>query len=126
MKVKRTQVLERARDILNSGKWFGLCHCIDNALYEYTKVNITYTDLKCIFPLFTCKTAHENGFKPMRTLEGYSDCGFWWERDDPNRAAFLDWLIEQYKDDKTDVMKLRLVKDERQIQNELKTKQDYD
>lgn len=111
MKVKRTQVLERARDILNSGERFGLCYCIQCALYEYTKVNkikviISYTDLKCIFPLFTCKTAHNNGFKPIHTLEGYSDSGFWWKQYDPNRAAFLDWLIEQYKDDKTDVMKL--------------------
>lgn len=92
--VTRKEVLKRAKKL----KRAGLCFSIDRALIDYeiysNHLLITY------FPKFKREEALKFGANK-------SDA-WWWEHDvwDTGRMDFLNWLIDQYKDDKTDLRKL--------------------
>jgi hypothetical protein len=93
--VTRKEVLERVKKI----KIRGLCHSISYVLNEYNILNDLHF-LYIWFPKFVKENALQFG------ADKYSD--WWWKCDvwDTGRMDFLNWLIEQYKDDKTDLRKL--------------------
>ena len=92
--VTRKEVLERAKKIKNSG----LCYSVINALYNYGLHSPH--PLKNYFPKFMRENALQFG------ADKRGD--WWWEPEiwNTGRMNFLDWLIEEYKDDKTDLRKL--------------------
>lgn len=97
--VRRKSVLTLAKKIRTKHSNVGLCAAISSALTEYG----IWKDrtLKEFFPEFTFENAKEK-FKADGTKEF-----FWWiDYNDPNRIEFLDWLIEQYKNDKTNLRKI--------------------
>lgn len=106
--VKRVDVLKRAREYFVGGCSHGLCYAIQTALSDYTHQVVIH--LWKVFPLFTCETAYKYGFNPHYDTvnEKYSDCGFWWNLHDHHRLDFLEWLIEQYKDDEEDLLEMKL------------------
>lgn len=94
-------------DILRYVKYIeqslGLCHSIHFALFccnihVPTEVEPTVSRF---FPLMDRKNA-----KPFNA---HSRAPHWWPAGDwtGGRMDFLNWLIDQYKDDKTDLRKLR-------------------
>ena len=89
--VTRKEVLERAKKF----KSHGLCHSIRYTLDRYNMSHIYRVDE--YFPKFVKENALQFG------ADKYSD--WWWKNDvwDTGRMNFLDWLIEQYKDDKTNL-----------------------
>lgn len=91
--VTRKEVLKRAKKI----KKYGLCYSISHVLHAY---NIPYGDYHHYFPMFVRMCALRFG------ADGFYE--WWWKPNvwDTGRMAFLDWLIEEYKDDKTDLRKL--------------------
>ena len=97
--VRRKSVLTLAKEIRTKQPHIGLCSAISSALASYgiwrDRALIEY------FPEFTFENAKEK-FKADGTKEF-----FWWiDYDDPNRMEFLDWLIKQYENDKTNLRKL--------------------
>ena len=92
--VTRKEVLERAKKIRKSG----ICSSLIFALEDYCIP--CSLQLKMYFPQFV----------RMNALQFGADTSYewWWEPDvwDTGRMDFLDWLIEQYKDDKTDLRKI--------------------
>lgn len=115
--VHRIDVLESAKlevkafdDCMNFG---GLCPLLCSALRSYGLLeddiyfSVNMDALKKFFPLYTHDNAVEFDAwrdKPM------SGCEFWWPPfvwdDSSGRMRFLNWLIEQYKDDDTDLRTL--------------------
>ena len=93
--VTRKEVLERAKKI----KKYGICYSITQALVGYD-ILFDCRFLNIWFPKFVRDNALQFG------ANTYSK--WWWEPDvwDTGRMDFLDWLIEQYKDDKTDLRKI--------------------
>ena len=97
--VRRKSVLTLTKKIRTEQSNIGLCSAISSALAEHgiwrDRALIEY------FPEFTFENAKEK-FKADGTKEF-----FWWiDYDDPNRVEFLDWLIKQYENDKTNLRKL--------------------
>lgn len=90
--VTRLMVLQKAKEL----KRAGLCYSIRDALIYYSLIPHAI-DPTISFPLFTNTQALSFGARPHD--------GYWWEPNvwNTGREAFLDWLIEQYKDDKTDL-----------------------
>lgn len=94
--VTRKEVLKRAKKL----KGDGLCFSIDEALRDYgIYLSNALLMTKC-FPKFRREEALKFGANK-------SD-GWWWEHDvwDTGRMDFLNWLIDQYKDDKTNIRKM--------------------
>ena len=93
--VTRVEVLEYAKELQSTHQYPGLCALLDDALLAY---NI-YTFNSTIFPKFK-----EDYAIPF----GASYHGYWWEcgRWDTGRLDFLNWLIQQYKNDRTNIRKL--------------------
>jgi hypothetical protein len=91
--VTRKEVLKRAKKIKKSG----LCYTIRDALHKY---NIYSRNPEIYFPKFERKNALQFGADKFYE--------WWWIPYvwDTGRMDFLDWLIEQYKDDKTNLRKL--------------------
>lgn|GEM_PF-4375914 len=91
--VTRLMVLQKAKEL----KRAGLCYSIRDAMFYYDLPDVSIPELPSYFPLFTRANAIPFG----AGLRG----SFWWEPRvfDTGREAFLDWLIVQYKDDKTDL-----------------------
>ena len=96
--VYRVDILKYAK--YDSPHTFGLCFAIKNA---YVKVmnDMWYPKLIKLFPLFGTNVEAFGGDKVY--------C-YWWPIGEwhTGREAYLDWLIEQYKDDKTDLKTLKL------------------
>ena len=93
--IYRVDVLKLVKK--NYRDYSGLCYSIRISLYELSNYNIVpYVNLRYYFPLFRRDNAKMFG------ADGYV---FWWTANDwtTGRMDFLDWLIEQYKDDKTDL-----------------------
>ena len=93
--VTRKEVLKRAKKL----KRAGLCFSIDRALIDYgIYLNVSYHSL---FPKFRREEALNFG--------GRKDSLGWWEYDvwDTGRMDFLDWLIKEYEDDKTNLRKMK-------------------
>lgn len=93
--VTRLMVLQKAKEF----KRAGLCYSIRDAMMYYDLIPHALDPTFC-FPLFTRRQALSFGAKEW-------GC-YWWKPCvwDTGREAFLDWLIEQYKDDKTDLRTL--------------------
>lgn len=94
--VTRVDVLRKAK----SCKKEGLCLAIRHALVYYDLPSLTLADLSEIFPLFTRENAKRFDGDPFHL--------YWWPIYEWNtgRMDFLNWLIEQYKNDNTDLRKL--------------------
>lgn len=99
--ITRKEVLEYAKH----NKHQALCITIILALFHYG-IYISTSEIDLLFPLFSRKNAFRFGASPFKP--------FWWPRGEWNtgRKDFLDWLIEKYKNDKTnlieEVQRLRL------------------
>lgn len=99
--VTRKEVLKRAKKHRN----FGLCHAIAESLYEY-KLSVL-SPKECI-PEFKFENALCFG------ANGSVDC-YWWKTCDwtgacdwtSGRMDFLNWLIAGYKNDKTNLRKMK-------------------
>lgn len=93
--VTRVEVLEYAKELQATCKYPGLCHLLNDALAYYE----IEPSLANIFPKF--KEEYAKHF-------GASYHGYWWERGrwDTGRLDFLNWLINEYKDDRTNIRKL--------------------
>ena len=93
--VTRKEVLKRAKKL----KIAGLCFSIDEALRDYG-IWVPYQLLTVYFHQFRREVALNFGANKF-----YS---WWWESNvwDTGRMDFLNWLIDQYKDDKTNLRKL--------------------
>ena len=91
----RKMVLMRA----SKHKTNGLCNTIGRALLYYGIIAYS-SDLSTYFPLFTRYNAAVFGASESNS--------YWWTVGDwsTGREDFLNWLIEQYKDDQTDLKTL--------------------
>lgn len=115
--VRRIDVLESIKSEVKSFDDYtcfaGLCSLLAEALRYYgilldgMSVSDRMDALKKFFPLYTRENAAE--FDARRD-EHKSEHTFWWppfEWDESSgRMRFLNWLIEQYKDDETDLRTL--------------------
>lgn len=94
--VTRLMVLKKAKEL----KRAGLCYSIQEAMAYYGLSFVSLIALTSLFPLFIRTNARRFG----------ANCSgsFWWVPRvwDTGREDFLDWLIEQYRDDKTDLRTL--------------------
>lgn len=92
--VTRKEVLKRAKKIKRSG----ICYSVISALRDYGVPCNHWLDE--YFPKFTKENALQFGAD--------KDDNWWWTPNvwDTGRMDFLNWLIEEYKDDKTDLRKL--------------------
>ena len=93
--VTRVEVLEYAKELQSTHQYPGLCALLKDALEYYEIWSFNFI----IFPKF--KEEYAKHF-------GASYHGYWWERDrwDTGRLDFLNWLIQQYKNDRTNIRKL--------------------
>ena len=103
--VTRVEVLRRVKS-LKTGK--GLCGGLLYVMGQEFDLDIS---ISTAFPLFTNENARKFGAKPVE--EFMSRIEYWWKRGKWNtgREDFLDWLIEQYKDDTTNLRKLKYHED---------------
>lgn len=98
--VRRVDVLKRVRNHHD----LGLCYSISDALvhFKLPPYSGICDTTKYYFPLFTRENA--SAFDANAEL-------YWWPFNEwipgKGRMAFLEWLIEQYKDDKTDLRTLK-------------------
>ena len=106
--VYRKDILEYAlkhhRHTLPRENHGGLCISIYEALLHYG-IDTYPKPIKIVFPLFTRNNA-SNLFNACLYENSLVD--YWWPRGEWNtgRLDFLKWLIEQYKDDKTNLKDL--------------------
>lgn len=101
--VYRVDILKYAKRHKKS--YYGLCAAITDSCKVLIAFKISYLDIKKLFPLFGTNIRPFNGdFHSNRERE------YWWPAKEwhTGREAYLDWLIEQYKDDKTDLKTLKL------------------
>lgn len=102
--IYRIQVLEWAKKDFMLDKYStGLCKSIGNAL-EYFNLcernSLLAHKIPFFFPLFNFQNA-----KKLNNADG-NEYGYWWNilgKKSDERIKFIDWLIEQYKDDKEDL-----------------------
>lgn len=96
--VTRKEVLLRAKKL----KRGGLCHSIEKALKDYgIYSSLFYTYLTIYFPKFRREVAFK--FGAHKTNSWWWEYGVW----DTGRMDFLNWLIKEYEDDKTNLRKLQ-------------------
>ena len=89
----RAKVLKKAKKILISDQGC-VCVSVQEALREYGFKGMAFSEILEIFPLLTFETAKEKGFNSSEEFKPY-----WWDRENmKDRIAFLDWLIDQYRD----------------------------
>lgn len=96
--VTRVKVLKHVKSLMYYYCTFGgLCSALSASLDDY-HIYKNYTKLKYYFPLFTYENAQKFGANGCPS-------GYWWDEKDwkNGRMEFLNWLIEQYKDDKTNL-----------------------
>lgn len=88
----RAKVLKKARKILISDQGC-ICVSVQEALRGYGFKGMAFSEILEIFPLLTFETAKEKGFNSSEEFKPY-----WWDRENmKDRIAFLDWLIDQYR-----------------------------
>ena len=89
----RAKVLKKAKKILISDQGC-ICVSVQEALRGYGFKGMAFSEILEIFPLLTFETAKEKGFNSSEEFKPY-----WWDRENmKDRIAFLDWLINQYRD----------------------------
>lgn len=96
--VTRVEVLKKAKDFKSDS--FGLCYAICAALSFYNIPSCGSFGMELLFPLFRREKAYRFGA---------SICSpYWWPAGkwDTGREDFLNWLIEKYKYDTTDLKEL--------------------
>lgn len=101
-KIKRVDILRKAKS--STYRKTGLCSAIRCALEYYGLSSLSWIDdLSEVFPLFTRGNAKRFGADLILV--------YWWPIGEWNtgRMDFLNWLIEQYKDDNTDLRKLQII-----------------
>lgn len=103
--ITRVEVLRRVKSLKTSK---GLCEGLLYVMGQEFDLDIS---ISTAFPLFTNENARKFGAKPIE--EFISRIEYWWEMGNWNtgREDFLDWLIEQYKDDTTNLRKLKYHED---------------
>ena len=96
--IYRVDILEYVK--YNHELFEGLCIAIDISLLINLETNFNIQEIPQLFPKFNVNNAI-----PFGASEKSS---WWWRPDDwvGGRMAYLDWLIEEYKDDKEDLRKL--------------------
>jgi hypothetical protein len=90
LKVLKQAKAEYSYGILR-GICCGLCTCISHSLMCCLNIIYQrkgYADLRFFIPLFTRKNA-------VLYYQGRSKGDYWWDREDSNRGAFLDWMIQE-------------------------------
>lgn len=91
--IRRYDILLLAKQNMESGKCFGLCHALSLALRTYGLVNNNYPS--SYFPLYNQTQAQRFG----ATDRG----GYWWKSSKfgilSGRRRYLNWLIRKYKND---------------------------
>ena len=94
--VTRKEVLKRAKKL----KRAGLCFSIDEALRDYG-IDLSYAFVVKYFPKFRREMAFKFG--------GRKNSLWWWlpYHWDTGRMDFLNWLIKDYEDDKTNLRKMK-------------------
>lgn len=97
--VRRVEVLKKVKKNLEKKNYQGLCHALMDVFCDYN-LNTGF-DLAELFPGYTWMNAIKFG-----ATKDYMP--YWWEKYNwkTGRIDFLNWLIEQYKDDKTNLRKL--------------------
>lgn len=99
--MRRITILRRAKNMYKSGHASFMCVCLKLAL---NNVGFLFENdcLKDIFPEFNNKTAREK-------FNADALIGSWWndidENNYANRMNYFNYLIDFYKDDKTDIKK---------------------
>lgn len=100
--ITRYEVLRCAkkRAIKHPEIYGGICNIIIDILTLDFDLSMEGT-LKDYFPKFTYENAFKFGAIPGEHV-------YWWKHKDwkGDRMKFLDWLIQEYKDDKTNLRKL--------------------
>ena len=107
--IYRKDVLIWAKHYYANKYWEGLCEVIGNSINDLIHV---YNRPQHFIPLLNPKVVkvfhkkHGVDISATRYNDGY----FWWQPRvwelDGGRLGFLNWMIEQYKDDKTNLRKL--------------------
>ena len=95
--VYRKDILEYAKNMDKEG-FSGLCMLIDSSIFDF---NLLHKWKVVLFPLFKRGNALSFGAD--------KEWAYWWEEDDwsGGRMQFLDWLIEQYKNNREDLRKYK-------------------
>jgi len=98
LKRHRLEILEETKYICF--EYSGLCSAIHGAMLDVCGVDcINIVD---VFPLFTIQNAMQFDALNRSSNTSVGRYYFWWPRDDwspdGGRMQFLDWLIEQYKE----------------------------
>lgn len=95
--VTRVEVLKHAKELQGTHQYSGLCWLLNKALEDY---GLWWADPLTTFPEFK--------FENARHFGAYTEYGYWWEegRWDTGRLDFLNWLIQEYKDDRMNIRKL--------------------
>lgn len=102
--VTRYEVLQYAKELQTTRTYGGLCNLLDDALMYYNIYYPSPTEIHSspaiVFSKFRLRYAKYFGTHYL--------LGYWWEKGqwDTGRLEFLDWLIDQYKNDKTNIRKL--------------------
>ena len=96
----RVDVLRAVRE--NRSRYMCLCNAIACALRPLVDFYPSYVSIKYYFPVFGGKEVFNFGAHANREDTYWWLVGVW----STGRLDYLDWLIEQYKDDKTDIRKL--------------------
>ncbi len=96
--IYRVYILEYAK--YNHKFCDGSCIAIDVSLLINLETKFHIPKIPQLFPKFNINNAIPFG--------AYEKIGWWWRPHDwdGGRMAYLDWLIEEYKDDKEDLRKL--------------------
>lgn len=101
--VYRIDILKRAKYLLKRHEVEGICRAIVCALRDYD-IRITF-HIRTIFKLLNYNIAKNNFNATALDEEGY-----WWKPGRfhifSDRRKYVNWLIEQYKNDKKDLRKL--------------------
>lgn len=100
--MRRITILRLAKKLLINETLDFMCISLKSALqlkgFNYCKVNI-----EDIFPEFNINIA-KNKFNAFREIKNIA--GPWWDNvNKKDRIAYFDYLIDFYKDDKTDIKK---------------------
>lgn len=94
IKLTRVQVLKKAKKMLVKENRGCVCVSIMEVLKKYDFQN-SHELITSIFPDLTFEEAEKAGFHPSKEYQPY-----WWDRKNMiDRIDFLDYLIDQHKDE---------------------------